>query len=300
MATSFDVCVIGHVARDINAIGGVELQPSPGGAAYYSTMVYRRLGLRTAVVTLVAAPDAPLLQELTDAGVAVFNLPTEVTTAFHNIYPVPQNLDVRVQRVDTCAGTIAAAALPDLCARIWHIGPLTETDVELAVIARCAELGGLVGMDVQGLTRVVIEGEVRARAPVERMDYLRQVDVLKADDAEILSYTGASDIETAVARVRAAGAREVLVTHASAGATIYGPRSALHIEAVLPRRSVDTTGCGDTFLAAYMARRLASDDLRECGEFAAAAAAINIEAVGAFRGTAATIAQRRAALRRRT
>ena len=299
MAASFDVCVIGHVSRDINAIGGVELEPSPGGAAYYSTMVYRRLGLRAAVVTLVAAPDASLLQELNDAGVTVFNLPTEVTTTFHNDYPVPHDLDLRVQRVDARAGTIAVAALPDLSARIWHIGPLTDTDVELAMIAHCAERGDLVGMDVQGLTRVVIDGEVRARAPVERMDYLRHVDVLKADDAEILTYTGESDIEAAVTRVRAAGAREVLVTHASAGATIYGPRSALQIEAVPPRQSVDTTGCGDTFLAAYMTRRLTSDDLRECGEFAAAAAAINIEAVGAFRGAAAEIAERRAAPRPR-
>jgi sugar/nucleoside kinase (ribokinase family) len=300
MAASFDVCVIGHVARDINAIGGVELQPSPGGAAYYSTMVYRRLGLRAAVVTLVAAADAPLLQELNDAGVIVFNLPTEVTTTFRNEYPVPHNLDLRVQRVDTSAGTISAAALPELNARIWHIGPLTETDVDVAMIADCAERGGLVGMDVQGLTRVVIDGEVRARAPVDRMDYLRHVDVLKADDAEILTYTGASDIATAVTRVHGAGAREILVTHASAGATIYGPHSALQIAAVPPRRSVDTTGCGDTFLAAYLTRRLSSDDLRECGEFAAAAAAINIEAVGAFSGTAAGIAERRAALRRQT
>jgi sugar/nucleoside kinase (ribokinase family) len=299
MAASFDVCVIGHVSRDINAIGGVELKPSPGGAAYYSTMVYRRLGLRAAVVTLVAAPDAPLLQQLNDAGATVFNLPTEVTTTFRNEYPVPHNLDLRVQRVDANAGTIAAAALPDLSARIWHIGPLTETDVDLAMIAHCAERGGLVGMDVQGVTRVVIDGEVRARAPVERMDYLRHVDVLKADDAEILTYTGASDIPAAVTRVHAAGAREVLVTHASAGATIYGAGAALHIAAVPPRRSVDTTGCGDTFLAAYMTRRLTSDDLRECGEFAAAAAAINIEAFGAFSGTATDIAERRAALRPR-
>ena len=58
---------------------------------------------------------------------------------------------------------------------------------------------------------------------------------------------------------------------------------------------VDATGCGDTFLAAYMARRLTSDDLRECGEFAAAAAALNIETLGAFQGTAADIAERRGA-----
>ena len=39
------------------------------------------------------------------------------------------------------------------------------------------------------------------------MDYLRHVGVLKADDAEILTYTGARDIETAVARVRGRRAR---------------------------------------------------------------------------------------------
>jgi sugar/nucleoside kinase (ribokinase family) len=297
MAASFDVCVIGHVARDINTIGGVEHEPSPGGAAYYSTMVYHRLGMRAAVVTRVAEQDQPLLRELKESGVAVFNLPSAVTTTFRNEYPL-DNPDLRIQRVDARAGPIAVAGLPDVRARIWQIGPLTETDVELAMIGHCAALGGLVGMDVQGLTRVVVDGEVRARAPVQRMNYLRGLDVLKADDTEILTYTGAHDIPAAVARVRNAGAREVLVTRASAGATIYGPRAAIEIDAVPPRRTVDTTGCGDTFLAAYMARRITSDDLRECGEFAAAAAAINIETFGAFRGSAAEIAARRAVGRR--
>ena len=59
MTVLFDVCVIGHVARDINTILGVEHAPSPGGAAYYSTMVYCRLGMRAAVVTKVAVEDEP-------------------------------------------------------------------------------------------------------------------------------------------------------------------------------------------------------------------------------------------------
>jgi sugar/nucleoside kinase (ribokinase family) len=299
MAASFDVCVIGHVARDINTIGGVEHEPSPGGAAYYSTMVYRRLGMRAAVVTRVAEQDEALLQELKSAGVTVFNLPSEVTTTFRNDYP-SGNPDLRVQRVDARAGQIAVAALPDVRARIWQIGPLTETDVELTTISHCAGLGGLVGMDVQGLTRVVVDGRVRARAPAERMDYLRDLDVLKADDTEILTYTGADDVPVAVARVRDAGVREVLVTRASAGATIFARDAALEVDAVPPRRTVDTTGCGDTFLAAYLARRLTSNDLRECGEFAAAAAAINIEAFGAFRGSLAEIADRRAGASRRS
>lgn len=292
MMETFDACVIGHVARDINTIRGVEHAPSPGGAAYYSTMVYCRLGMRAAVVTKVAIEDEPLLRELQDAGVAVFNLPSEATTTFRNVYPL-SNPDVRVQRVDARAGPIAAAALPDLRARIWQIGPLTKSDVDLAMIGRCAELGGLVGMDVQGLTREVVDGQVRASGPATHMDDLRDLDVLKADEEEILTYTGAESVEAAVALVRAAGVREVLVTHGSEGAVIYGGSSPIAIAAIPPRRTVDATGCGDTYLAAYLARRITSDDLGECGAFAAVAAAINLESFGAFCGSVAEIAKRR-------
>jgi sugar/nucleoside kinase (ribokinase family) len=294
MAASFDACVIGHLACDINTIGDVEYPPSPGGAAYYSTMVYQRLGMRTAVVTTVAERDRQLLQALEDTGITVFNLPGAATTTFRNIYPVADDPDVRVQRVDAQAGTIAVAALPDVRARIWHLGPLTSDDVELAMIGHCARLGGLVGMDLQGLTRMVVGGEVRASRPARDMGHLRDLDVLKADDAEIMTYTAAATVAAGVPRVRAAGAREVVITHGSAGATIYVPQGAIAIAAAPPRRMVDATGCGDTFLAAYLARRLTSDDPRDCGEFAAAAAAINIETRGAFQGTAADIAARRA------
>ena len=292
MMETFDACVIGHVARDINTIRGVQHAPSPGGAAYYSTMVYCRLGMRAAVVTKVAVEDEPLLRELQDAGVAVFNLPSEATTTFRNVYPL-SNPDVRVQRVDARAGPIAAAALPDLRARIWQIGPLTKSDVDLAMIGRCAELGGLVGMDVQGLTREVVDGQVRASGPATHMADLRDLDVLKADEEEILTYTGAESVEAAVALVRAAGVREVLVTHGSEGAVIYGGSSPIAIAAMPPRRTVDATGCGDTYLAAYLARRITSDDLGECGAFAAVAAAINLESFGAFCGSVAEIAKRR-------
>jgi sugar/nucleoside kinase (ribokinase family) len=145
----------------------------------------------------------------------------------------------------------------------------------------------------------VVDGQVRASGPAADMGDLRALDVLKADEEEILTYTGAGSVEAAVAEVRAAGVREVLITRASDGAVIYGAAAPIAIAAVPPRRTVDATGCGDTYLAAYLARRITSEDLRECGEFAAAAAAINIETFGAFRGSPAEIAERRAAAGRR-
>ena len=294
---TFDVCVIGPVARDSNAVGTRELPPQPGGAAYYSTMVYAALGLRAAVVTRVAAADeAALLTELRERGVEVFNLPTAVSTSFRNLYD-PVDPDARSQRVDAIADPIRVADLPPLAARIWQIGPLTRQEGDLDLIAHCAQRGGLVAMDVQGFTREVIAGQVRPAPPAARLGQLGRLAVLKADDAEILGYTGAGEIAAAAARVRDAGVREALVTYASRGSTIFGPDGRIEIAAVPPRRHVDPTGCGDTYLAAYMTRRLTTGELRECGDFAAAVASLKIEQVGPFRGSAADIVARLAPVR---
>jgi sugar/nucleoside kinase (ribokinase family) len=289
--------VIGPVARDINTIGDTEHEPRPGGAAYYATMVYTHLGLRAAVLTKVAARDEPLLlQELRAAGATIFNRPTAATTTFRNIYP-RGNADERLQRVDARADRLGVDDLPQIRARIWQIGPLTDQDIDPAIIARCARAGGAVGMDVQGLTRRIVAGEVRASDPLGGADQLRHVDVLKADEEEILRYTGCATVAEAIATVRDAGVREVLITRGSRGSVVFADGEPLEIEAVPPRRVADATGCGDTYLAAYMARRLSGADRAECARFASAAASLNIETLGAFRGSAEDIAARRTSLR---
>jgi sugar/nucleoside kinase (ribokinase family) len=287
----FDVVVIGPVARDVNTVGGAEQPPQPGGAAYYATMVHLALGLRVAVVTRVAAADeAALLGELQERGAAIVNLPTEISTTFRNIYDA-DDPDARRQRVDAVAPPIRAGDLPAIETRVWQIGPLTRQEGDPGLIAHCRARGGLVAMDVQGFTREVVDGQVRRAVPAERLDWLRGLAVLKADDAEILSFAG-GDLDGAVARVRAAGVAEVLVTYASRGSTIFGPAGRIEIAAVPPRRHVDPTGCGDTYLAAYLTRRLGTDDLRACGDFASAVAARKIEGHGPFRGTVADLPTR--------
>ena len=289
---SFEVCVIGPVARDINAVGERAQPPQPGGAAYYSTMVYAALGLRAAVVTRVAAADEPaLLAELRAKGVTIFNLGTEVSTTFRNLYD-PADPDARRQRVDAVAAAIRAADLPPLAARIWQIGPLTRQEGDLGLIADCAARGGLVELDVQSFTREVVDGAVRPAPPAATLAPLARLAVLKADAAEILSFTGAGDVGAAAAKVQRAGVRETLVTYASRGSTVFAPAGRVEIAALPPRRHVDPTGCGDTYLAAYLTRRLTSDDLRACAEFAATVASLKLEHTGPFRGTPADIAAR--------
>lgn len=292
----FDVCVIGHIVRDINTIGGTEYDPRPGGAPYYSTMVYRHLGLRTAVVIKVSATDERnLLRELRAAGVTIFNRPTERTTTFRNFY-APDNADVRIQRVDAQADCLTVADIPPIRAKVWQVGPLTDQDINPAILAHCARAGGVVAMDAQGLTRRIVAGEVRASDPRRGADYIRHVDVFKADEDEILIYTGCRTISEAAASVRRAGAREILVTRGSRGSTVFAGDERFEIEAVPPRRVIDATGCGDTYLAAYVMRRMTSSDLSECGRFASAVASLHIENLGAFHSSMAEVAERQSAI----
>jgi sugar/nucleoside kinase (ribokinase family) len=47
-----------------------------------------------------------------------------------------------------------------------------------------------------------------------------------------------------------------------------------------PAREVDPTGAGDVFAAAFLARYIETNDIAQSSLFAAAAAAVSVEAVG--------------------
>ena len=234
------------------------------------------------------ADDPMLLLELRASGVTIFNYPTAATTTFRNKY-APANADIRHQCVDAIGGRLTVANIPPISAKIWQVGPLSSEDLDHAIIAHCARIGGTVAIDIQGLTRSVVGSDIRPRGLAWSPQYLRHVGILKADAGEILLYTGSSTIAEAVAKIQHVGPQEVLVTLGSQGCG----RQCLEIPAVSPRRSVDATGCGDTFLAAYVVSRLAGADARERGDFASVVASLTIENPGGFQGSAATIADRR-------
>lgn len=286
---AFDVAVIGHVVLDRNVIGGHEQPPQPGGAAYYASVAYAHLGLRVGVVTRVAERDRPLLLgELQALGVEVLNLGARSSSVFRNIDSLEPGVR-RVQRVDQQAPPVGAGDLPDLAARVWHLGPLRHDDLDPGLASICSRRGGMVALDVQGLIRRVEGGEVLPAAPA-RLPDLGPIDVLKADDAEILTYTVRADLEQGAAAALDAGASEVAITKADRGSILFTRERRIDIPAYRPERETDPTGCGDTYLAGYLARRLESDDLCECGRFAAAVAGLKIEASGPFRGDRGRVA----------
>lgn len=279
MMQKFDICVIGHVTKDIIRVRDGETK-HPGGAAYYTSMTLRRLGLKIAVITKVAAEDQDsLLEELKQRGIAIFCGPSAKTTSFENIY-YGENLDCRVQKVTTIAASFSPRDIAPVSASIFHLGPLTKKEIPLELLEELSMRGTLVSLDVQGFLRDIEEETVKEFDWEEKQKGLAFVDILKANAHEARILSGEDDAARAASRLAEYGPKEVIVTLGSKGSVIFSNEKLYRIPAFPPRKLVDPTGCGDTHVAGYLYQRLRSCDFDKIGRFAAKLATLKLETFG--------------------
>ncbi|WP_269750905.1 ribokinase [Mesorhizobium comanense] len=116
----------------------------------------------------------------------------------------------------------------------------------------------------------------------EYAELLPSIDLLVLNEGEAAAISGRTCHEEAVAALREAGARTVVLTLGGKGAMFGSGEGTFHVPA-RPVRVVDTTGAGDTFmgvLVAAMFRDAMSP--RAAIEAASAAAAITVQRKGTF------------------
>ena len=290
--TMFDVCVVGHVTHDVNTYDGTVHEPTPGGAAFYASMAYRSLGLKTAVVTRIAEVDrTDLLDEMLGAGIEVICLPSPHSTFFHNIYP-SSDLDIRLQKVTALAAAFEPGDIAGVKARAFHFGPLTRGDLPVSLIEAAADTGAYVALGVQGFLRVVRDGEVVAVPWPDLRESLRRVDTCQGDVEETCLLAGESEVFRAMANLAEMGPREVLTTEGGHGSYLFWRGRMVKIPSLAPPRVVGATGCGDTYLAGYVARRLETNDAHQSACFGAVLASLKLESAGPFRGQTADVLDR--------
>lgn len=275
----FDVCVVAHVTRDVIRSDGAR-RTGAGGVAYYASLALHRLGRRVAVVTKMAREDqGELLSELHSEGITVFCSDSAETTVFNNEYE-DGDPDSRVQTMTSVAAPFAPSDLRSVDAGWFYLGPLLSQDMSVTFV-ESVQKRGRIALDAQGLVRNIEGEEIQAVRPAETEALMRPISLLKVDAHEAATLSGADGNENAARRLHALGAKEVIVTFASEGSMIFDGQDFQYIDAVAGME-VDATGCGDTYLAAYLDRRLASNDPELSGRFAAAAATLALEREGAF------------------
>jgi len=259
-----DFLVVGHLVQD-KVAGGYRL----GGTAAYASLTAHRLGLRTAILTRAAA-DLDLSSLPPD--IEVRRLPSPQTTVFENIYSGGH----RTQYVWARAQAIAAADVPPelAAARIVLLGPVVaEVEDE---VARCFP-HSLVAVGAQGWLRTfAADGRVGQLSPHQWQPRL----LLRHTRALFVSEEDLPPAETEETLARwTAQVPLLFFTLGYRGSRLWSDGRWQDVPA-FPAREVDPTGAGDVFAAAFLARYLETDDVSQASLFAAAAAAVSVEAVG--------------------
>ncbi|MFM2147849.1 MAG: hypothetical protein RLZZ187_155 [Pseudomonadota bacterium] len=106
-----------------------------------------------------------------------------------------------------------------------------------------------------------------------------EVDILFANESELLSLYETEDFATALAAVRAEVGLAA-VTRSEKGSVIVAGSATTEVAAV-PTKVVDTTGAGDAYAAGFLAAHAKGLALAECGRWGSVAAAEAISHFGA-------------------
>jgi sugar/nucleoside kinase (ribokinase family) len=277
----YEICCIGHITLDRIVTLNSEKHMA-GGTSFYFSNALRKLDVNYLLVTSLAASEFSFVRDLRADGIEVKVYSSSQTVYFENIYSA--NLDERSQRVLQEADSFKIAQLDNIEAKIFHLGPLLANDIPLALIK---ELSGRarVSLDVQGYLRSVEEQRVCAVDWHDKKEALQYVHTLKADEAELEVLTGVKGIPQGAAILLNWGVKEVVVTRASLGSVIFSAEGQFNIPAFKPAEETDATGCGDTYMAGYLYKRVKGASIQDSGEFGAAMASLKIEASGPFNGT---------------
>lgn len=283
-----DIICIGHITHDRIVTPDRDVH-MPGGTSFYFSYGLRHLmgdrkDINYRLITSLAEKDMKSVEDMRREGIEVEVIPSRETVYFENIYGANQNN--RRQRVRAKADPFTREKLGDISARYIVLGTLLADDFDLDALRYLSERGTLV-VDAQGYLREVRGEEVHAIDWKEKREALRYVDILKVNEYEIEVLTGVTDQHRACELLAEWGVKEVLLTLGSYGSVVYADGKFYDIPAYDPLNVVDATGCGDTYVMAYVYRRLLGDDPGQAGRFASAVASIKLEASGPFCGTEA-------------
>ncbi|MDP4150752.1 MAG: PfkB family carbohydrate kinase [Bacteroidota bacterium] len=278
---TYDICCIGHITLD-KVVTPLAVKHMPGGTSVYFSNAIRNMDLSYLLVTALGQDDMQIVDDLRDKGIDVQTLPSAHTVCFENIYT--GNLDHRTQRVTRQADPFTAGQLQPIKAKVFHLGPLLAGDIPLESI-RALSVKGIVSLDVQGYLRKVKDEQVCAVDWPAKREALACVDILKANESEMHVLTGYKEVRKSAKLLASWGVKEVVITLGSKGSVILHDDRLHTIPAYTPETNKDTTGCGDTYMAGYLYKRIRGAGIQEAGEFAAAMATLKIGSMGPFTGT---------------
>lgn len=275
-----DICCIGHITKD-KIVTPNRTVYMAGGTSFYFSYAINQLpkDVTFSLVTAMDPTEKEPVEKMLKAGIDVSMNASRNTVFFENIYGTNQN--ERKQRVLAKADPFTIQQLEHVDAKVFHLGSLLADDFPTEVVEYLSRKGR-VSIDVQGYLREVRDEKVYPIDWKEKLKVLKHTYYLKVNETEMETITGLKDAHEAAKLIHAWGVTEVIITLGSEGSLVYVDDKFYEIPAYPPHEVVDATGCGDTYSAGYLYKRLQGATPTEAGKFAAAMCTIKLEHNGPF------------------
>ena len=261
---------IGHLTHDI-AESGLIL----GGAAAYSSIAARELGLRAGVVSAVGR-DFLHCEKLHGISLAFVDLPFEEggqegisTTTFANIY---DEHGIRRQIIKSISVPIRPEHIPSewLDAEIVYLCPVAD-EVDPSIVHMFPS--SLIGVSPQGWMRQWdTDGQVSPSKWKDAPSVLPHVNVLVMSEEDVLPFPEVMREYMELAEI-------MVLTRGERGSTLFHDGQVIDFPAC-PTYTVDPTGAGDVFAVAFLTEFHRTSDLYKASVFANCAASFVVEKQG--------------------
>ena len=251
--------VIGPVTHDLVIIGGEESHKI-GGATYFQSFVFEEF--HSDYLAVVNCSDENLIEEF-PSKYKVKVIMKDNTHFFINDYPSRDDLNTRKQLSNFADIPILPGDLEEILPSqidAFVLNPLNRYDFPAETVEYLKSFDVPIFLSIQGFLRIPgVQANENYTIKLSDFDELASilsgVDVVFLDESEKNMIGTEHDVG------------EMVITNGSHGSRIISD-SEIKIDAVPCDNLVDTTGCGDTYMAAYVSQKLLFKPPEIAGNFA--------------------------------
>ena len=271
--------LIGPACEDLIIIGDKE-SSKVGGASFFQSFVYEEF--YNDYLAILNASNVDLIDEFPDKSKVNLILKDD-THHFINEYPDKDNLDIRKQSTNFANVPILSDELKNILEECvidnddidaFVLTPLNSNDFRIETLEFLKTFDVPIYVSLQGFLRFLDEDNSMILKLSDDLNYIFEIsDTIFMDESEF-------DI---IKSEKFEGSNLVITNGSKGSRIIEVGGTTIKINAVKCDNIVDATGCGDTYMAAYISAVLNNKTFKNSADFASMIASKKLENFGPYK-----------------
>ena len=271
--------LIGPACEDLIIIGDKE-SSKVGGASFFQSFVYEEF--YNDYLAIVNASNADLIDEFPDKSKVTLILKDDTHHFIHE-HPDKDNLDMRKQSTNFANVPILSDELKNILEECeidnedidaFVLTPLNSNDFPIDTLEFLKTFDVPIYVSLQGFLRFMDEDNLMILKLSDDLNYIFKIsDTIFMDENEF-----------DIIKCEKFEGSNLVITNGSKGSRIIEvDGTTIKINAVKCDNIVDATGCGDTYMAAYISAILNNKTFKNSADFASMIASQKLENFGPYK-----------------